>query len=236
MIVSPDILFIHIPKTAGISCTDFLCEHLRGPIGYFSFRPGADNSQYRNAQVYPGFNHETLEEIYADSERIQNLTGVDVHRVEKIIAVIRHPYDLEASTYRFFKNGHRNYLRVFKDSPNIIERIALAQGSFKDFVVQSGYFRKENENSLGGRQYRTEDYLLCNGRLPEKLEILKFEDIQNALPVSVMPYMENPAVDFPHSNRSHGKRQTFNIDVDDETKELIVAKHRWVFEQGYYLP
>jgi hypothetical protein len=237
VILSQDILFIHIPKTAGVSCTDFLCEHLRGPIAYFALRPGSSETEYNNAQIYPGFNHETLEEIYADSERIRNLTGISIDQVGRILAVIRHPYDLEVSTYLFFKNGHRNFLQLFKNSPNIIERIAMAQGPFKNFVAKSGYFRKESEHSIGGRPYRTEDYLLLDGQLPESLHILRFEEIQHSLPAAVKAYTTSSvSAVVPHLNRSQGKRGTLSVDVDDETKELIVAKHRWVFEQGYYQP
>lgn len=237
MILTPDLLFIHIPKTAGMSCTDFLCEHLRGPIAYFSIKADLGTSTYRNAQVFPGFNHETLEEIYADRERMLNLSGMDVRKVSKILTIIRHPYDLELSTYLFFRNGHNNYLQVFKDSPNIAERIALAQCSFREFVVQSGYFRKESETSIGGRPYRMEDYFLLNGEMPPNVQILKFECLAESLPSAVRAFCASDFQDgFPHSNRSLGERQRMTVEIDDDVKALIIEKHQWVFEHSYYQP
>jgi hypothetical protein len=32
MVINPDVLFLHIPKTSGTSCTDYLCQTLKGPV------------------------------------------------------------------------------------------------------------------------------------------------------------------------------------------------------------
>ena len=29
MVINPDVLFLHIPKTSGTSCTDYLCQTLK---------------------------------------------------------------------------------------------------------------------------------------------------------------------------------------------------------------
>ncbi|TGD75245.1 hypothetical protein E4634_04410 [Mangrovimicrobium sediminis] len=238
MILSPDILFIHIPKTAGVSCTDFLCDNLRGPVAYFSIHAvlGQKAKKYRRANLYPGFNHETLEEVLAEKKRIHDLSGLDVEDVGKILTVIRHPYDLEASSYRFFRNAGNNWLRAFSQDRSILERIELARGSFKEFVAGSGYFRKRSGAAPGDPGYRTEEYFQVDGMLPPKLHILKFEELGTDLPALIEPYCDG-AIEggFPHTNRSVGRRQqAIDIHIDDETRALIADKHQWVFDQGFY--
>lgn len=237
MILTRDILFIHIPKTAGVSCTDFLCEYLRQPIAYFSIHANFGKTEYRSARVFPGINHETLEEVYSARAKIIDLTGIDVNHVEKVLTVVRHPYDLEMSIYNFFRNAHRNSLQHLRDSPNLAERIELAKGSFKEFVAGSGNFRQDNTPSHQRRLYRIEDYFLVDGHVPPKVQILKFEDIAETLPTAVEPYCSADfSGEFPHLNRSHSKRERPIVEMDDEVKALIYEKHRWLFDHGYYQP
>ena len=230
MILTRDILFIHIPKTAGVSCTNFLCEYLRKPIAYFSIHANFGKKEYRSARVFPGINHETLEEVYGGREKIIDLSGMDVNRVEKVLTVVRHPYDLEVSIYNFFRNAHRNTLQNLKDSPSLADRIELAKGSFKEFVARSGYFRQDIS-------YRIEDYFLIDGYVPSHVQILKFEDLSETLPTAVEPYLSGDfSGDFPHLNPSDNKGEKPVVEMDDEVKALIYEKHRWLFDHGYYQP
>ena len=237
MILTRDILFIHIPKTAGVSCTDFLCRNLRQPIAYFSIQASFGKKKYKSAQIFPGFNHETLEEAYSAREKILDLCGIDVNLVEKVLTVVRHPYDLEASIYNFFRNAHRNALQHLSDSPNLVDRIELAKGSFKEFVAGSGYFRQDNMSPDPQQLYRVEDYFLVDGQVPPNVHILKFEDIGETLPNAVRPYLSPEfSGGFPHLNPSNGKRKKPVTEMDDEVKALIYEKHRWLFDHGYYQP
>ena len=101
----------------------------------------------------------------------------------------------------------------------------LAQGDFKTFVANSGHLRP------GGSQ---EDYFLIDGEAPSNLELIRFEELSTAFPKAVENYtVEGCNAEFPKLNSS-GKNSELHSLLDDETKELIYKKHRYMFDQGYY--
>jgi hypothetical protein len=230
MVINPDFIFIHIPKTGGTSCTDYLCQSLSPPIFCFSIKSMFKDTHF-NARLLSGYSHETLEEVYSDKDRIKLETGIDVTTINHLIAVIRHPYDLELSNYLFFRNGRNNVLKgeAFQ-VPHILEKVQLAQGEFCDFVRASGYFR-ENENGNG---FRTEDYFLINGKIPENVTLLRFEELEEKFTSVVAPFCTNPPLAFPHSNKSASFKEMSVADIDEPTKLAIYQKHRWLFDAGYY--
>lgn len=230
MVINPDLIFIHIPKTGGTSCTDYLCQSLRPPIFCFSIKSMFKDKHF-NARLLSGYSHETLEEVYSDKDRIKRETGIDVTTINHLIAVIRHPYDLELSNYSFFRNGRSNVLKgeAFQ-VPHILEKVQLAQGEFCEFVRASGYFR-ENENGNG---FRTEDYFLINGKIPENLTLLRFEDLQHKFPIVTRQFRLVGDMDFPHSNKSAPTADSSTITLDEDTRHAIYEKHRWLFDEGYY--
>ncbi len=230
MVINKNFIFIHIPKTGGTSCTDYLCQTLQPPIFCFSIKSMHADHHF-NARLLSGYSHETLEEIYADSERLKQETGISVTGINNILAVIRHPYELELSNYSFFRNGRSNVLKgkAFQ-VPHILEKVELAQGQFRDFVEYSGYFRDDK----AGRGYRTEDYFLIDGKIPENVTLLKFEELDRKFPVATQAFRVNESIAFPHSNKSAPFKKFTAGDLDEKTKDAICAKHKWLFDEGYY--
>ncbi len=230
MVINREFLFIHIPKTGGTSCTDYLCQTLKGPVFCSSIKSQHADHHF-NATLFPGYSHETLDEIYADKDRIFELTGVDPTSLTNVFAVVRHPYTLELSNYLFFRNGRKNILKgpAFQ-VPHVQRKVELAQNSFAYFVQNSGYFREE----LDGIVFRTEDYITLSGRVPDFLTILRSETLGNTFPDITRPFRERDDIPFPHSNKSRMEGDMQLEDIDAETKEIIQAKHAWVFDNGYY--
>ena len=230
MVINKELIFIHIPKTGGTSCTDYLCRTLTGPVFCFSIKSMFHDHHFE-AKLVSGYSHETLQEVYADEERIKRETGISVSDIGNIIAVIRHPYELELSNYSFFRNGRTNVLKgeAFQ-VPHIMEKIELAQGSFRNFVEHSGYFRND-ENGSG---YQVEDYFLIDGEIPGNLTLLRFEELEEKFTSVVAPFCVNPALEFPHSNKSATLTEMSVADIDEPTKVAIYRKHRWLFDAGCY--
>jgi hypothetical protein len=178
-----------------------------------------------------GYSHETLEEIYADSERLKQETGISVMGINNIFAVIRHPYELELSNYSFFRNGRKNVLRgAAFQVPHILEKVELAQGSLCKFVERSGYFRDRET----GQGYRTEDYFLIDGKIPDNVTLLRCEELDEKFQSVTAPFRVAGNIEFPHSNKSAPFKEFSTADLDGETKQAIYEKHQWLFDAGYY--
>lgn len=230
MVITQEFLFIHIPKTGGTSCTDYLCQTLRGPV-YCSSIKYLHAEKHFEATLFPGYSHETLNEIHSKKHDIEEATGIDATAIRDVFAVIRNPYALELSNYNFFRNGKKNLLKgpAFQ-VPHVQEKVELAQGSFPEFITRSGYFRDD----LEGQKLRTEDYITLNGKVPDYLTILKAEELSTTFPAVTAPYRDREDVPFPHTNQSGNNENLTLDDLDTQTRELIQAKHQWLFDQGYY--
>ncbi len=230
MVINHELLFIHIPKTGGTSCTDYLCQTLRRPVFCSSIKFQHAEKHF-NATLFEGYSHETLDEIYSNRSRIMTATGIDPTVLRNVFAVIRNPYSLELSNYLFFRNGRQNLLKgpAFQ-VPHVQEKVELAQGSFENFVRNCGYFRDD----LAGQQFRTEDYLTLNGEIPDFLTILKAEELDDVFPQLTRPFRERDDIAFPHSNQSARPGDMTFEDIDAATRAAIREKHRWLFEEGYY--
>ena len=221
MIFSQDIVFIHIGKTGGMSCSSYLLQNLRTPIYNCHAQSANENDSVSRSgitAITEGNRHCTLP--VAD-QLIRRLTGTSIQDREKVLAVIRHPYTLE---YSFYKHLQKPLVaqRRKKQSAKLVE---LAQGDFKTFVANPGYHR------LGLRQ---EDYFLIDGKIPDNLELLRFEQLSHAFPEAVAKYTnEGAAGEFPWLNSST-KREELEALLDRETRTLIYNKHRYMFDQGYY--
>jgi len=85
MIMSKDLLYLHIPKTGGVSTRTVLTKNLDGPI-LSNFNMGIENQHLSFAEI---------------KEAITPY-GWSTDNVKRIIATIRNPYAVEVSFYFFF--------------------------------------------------------------------------------------------------------------------------------------
>jgi len=230
MVFNESLLFIHIPKTGGTSCTNYLCQHLAQPSFSSSLKSQTDEWHF-NAKLLPGYSHETLSEAYSDYKNIYEQSGIDVRAIPALLAVIRDPVTLELSAYNFYRNGANNVLqaRAFQ-VPEVKERIQLAQGGLKHFISHWGYFR----NGFSGDGLRTEDYVTLDGELPENLTLLKMEYLDQQFTAVMRPFLGGQAHPFEPANVTKNPNKVTADDLDSETIECIYHKHRWLYDQGFY--
>lgn len=118
MIYKNNILFIHIPRTGGTSLQDYASK----TVG-FSLREM--NSKGK---------HITLSKFYEEFSYIP----------EKIITLIRNPYERLVSIYYFLLRIHNDNLYGEKNDVNVLH--AVNSGSFKNWLKTVGHESKGKSN------------------------------------------------------------------------------------------
>jgi hypothetical protein len=100
MIFSKELLFIHVPKTGGMSIGQYLLATLPRPV-YF-VRPVHEDSIQETGVV------DVVEERHISLLAASNLVsryGFDIRQFPLILAIIRNPYSLEVSRYAYLQHG-----------------------------------------------------------------------------------------------------------------------------------
>jgi hypothetical protein len=211
MIFSNDLLFIHIPKTGGMSVSEYLMEVLPKPIYYA--HPGFDESLVdRGVCQFAGIRHENMEE----ARGVVRQYGFELRSFPAILVVLRNPYSLEVSRYSYLRAGY-----PWDKGPN--QKLALSQ-DFETFARLSTFH--------GGASRSIERYLLLDGAIPERLRILRFEtlveDVRNCLSSLGLPISN----EFPWKNKS--SHSDYRAYYTEAAEEAVFNRYRWVFEQEYY--
>ena len=222
MLFNDKLIFIHIPKTGGMSCSRYLARVLQPTVHVCSEVSLQEVARERvdGLVAQPHIpRHSTLAEALPLIEQVDGRTLQDFDRV---VAVIRHPFALEYSFYR-----HLQKPTVRKRLKGGRPELALAMGPFDEFA------RKANYHQPGKPQ---EAFFTLGGEIPPQVELVRMEDISNALPAAVAAYCRPRARQrFPHQTRTSGKNRLREL-ISDEIREVLYNKHRWMFDQGYYSP
>ena len=107
MVFSEDVLFLHVPKTGGVSVAHYLLRALRPPIHYVI--PGHLGLAHRPGYIHiadtPHRNLERTREFLRDR-------GIELADFKAIIAVIRNPYDLAVSNYAYQRQENLRWTLV----------------------------------------------------------------------------------------------------------------------------
>jgi hypothetical protein len=118
MVFSEDVLFLHVPKTGGVSVAHYLLRSLRPPIHYvipghlgLAGRPG-----YIHIPDTPHRNLERTREFLRDR-------GIELADFKAIIAVIRNPYDLAVSNFAYQRQENLRWALVdSREAPPPVRR------------------------------------------------------------------------------------------------------------------
>ncbi len=213
MICTKDVLFIHIGKTGGISITDYLCNTLQGPIISATNSRLGNDKIFGNEIITEGHRHFTLEESLVHLKKY----NITYDSLEVIFAVIRNPYDYEVSLWNhYIKRYRRGNLKESK-------RVKAVQSKSFDFFVK--------QNFLHRPEVKIKDYLTLSGKVPDKMNIILFENMSSEIQKIISPYQLKKAP-FPHKNKSIIKKNPLILTKDQ--KELIYKKNKWVFDNQFY--
>ena len=207
MIFTGDFLFIHVPKTAGMSISNALLKSLRGKV-YYAVQDGHGKSEFGET-VLEGRRHQTL----ATADAYFEDKGLE-HRVANfkyVMTMVRKPYEMEVSRYHYLRKGH-------DWDKGIAQQLALA-GDFPAFVANSQWW------------FDFRDYYTIDGLVPDNLHVVRFEHFEQTLQLSFTDCFKKKFT-TKQENKSHSSdyRQYY----DQEVEALVYDKYRWLFDKGYY--
>ncbi len=220
MIFNDRLMFIHIGKTGGSSCSDFLIHNLQGPAwnchadADLELAPLAMEGMLSRTDIK---RHCTLAEA---ATYVHALDGRRLSDFERIVAVIRDPYTLEYSHYHYMRLPAVRERE--KGNPALLERTS---GDLLDFVRRAGYHRKDTPQ---------EGYFLVDGGLPPNVRLVRYEQLEHEFREAVAPFLRpDAAFPFPHANRTGYSSRVEEV-ITEEIEMLIYAKHRYMFDSGLY--
>ncbi len=207
MVFNDDLLFIHVPKTAGMAVSDVLLRALPRPV-YYAVQSGHEGD-YADVLVREGRRHQCL----ADADEWFEAEGLP-HRVDHfrhVLVMVRNPYALEVSRYHYLQKGHEWDAGLAQD-------LALA-GDFGAFVRGSKWW------------FDLADYYSVGGRLPSNLRVLR----QESFAIELQSYCRDVGADaFRLESVNASVSRGYAELVDEELEPLIYAKYRYLFDKGFY--
>jgi hypothetical protein len=210
MIFCKDLLFLHIPKTGGMSMTRHLLDVLPKPIYYMHELPDTSTADAGIVQFY-GLRHETLD----GARRIVREYGFEVEAFPMILVVLRNPYEQEVSRYAYLKQGHE------KDAG--YEQSLAMREDFETFAVRSRF---------GAPIEPIEKFLLIDGEVPSNLRVLRLESIDEELPSALRDIGIEPVGALPRQNTS--PHHDYRLYYSRAAESAVYLRYRWIFDNGYY--
>lgn len=209
MIWNENVLFIHVPKTGGMSTTSVLETSLQGQV--FSSVPAGHEGGLPNVTYVPGMRHERIHE----AARILEQHGRRLDDFKVIIAGMRNPYDLEVSRFHHIKMH-------FMDQPLVNVQLIKTEG-FEGFCARSNFY---GCNPPAIHQFYTNKW----ESLPQ-LRIVRYENIAVDMAEALSPYVET-LPGFPHLNAT--SRQSWQEMMTPTAEAAIYERFKWLFIQGFY--
>jgi len=222
MIFTKDLIFIHVGKTGGMSCSVYFLENLQPPV-YNCHQEVFDQINSLEADgIIPISDINRHCNLAEALEYIKKFDGRQLEDFKKVVAVIRHPYMLEFSHYTHLRKPKvRNRRGKYDPSTK------LADGDFKTFVEKAGYHRKNHTQ---------DDFVRINDEIPSCVELVKFEQLSDAFPKAVSNFIKKGATfTFPRRNKTE-YQTNIRDELTDDVKELIYRKHKFIFDSGLYSP
>jgi len=238
-----DVLFIHIPKTGGWSVKNWMIANLPGVLC-----PDPNNKEKTEKSKLP-IGHIPLSDI-------ARLTGRDLDSWQKIIGIIRNPYDQQVSQWNFWRDryarGQRHVHDVFAAQFPSVHGWLEDKGNtgladfhlwYEERFHNSDPWRRRppgperNYENFGGYYLY---WLTVDGAIPKNVEIVKMEEMNEKLPELLQPYAKAKISKLKKENvspRSEGYAEYYSHPDPEKAKaaiERVEQKFQWTFAQGHY--
>jgi hypothetical protein len=208
MLFDDRFLFLHTPKTGGMSVTRFLIDNAPGR---FTLSVPPHVKPPAGATVIAGTRHERLRQA---ASRLAAL-GRKLDDFDAVVAIMRNPYDIEVSHYFYKQLGHPWDRGRAQD-------LALAR-DFLAFAREAPFY--------GNLPARIEDWYELDGKMPENLRIIRFENLREEL-YDFVRGLCPISQELRNLNRTrHAPYLSF---LNPESEEAIYCKYRWLFDRGFY--
>jgi hypothetical protein len=210
MLFSKQLLFIHVPKTGGMSINKCLLATLPRPLYYV--RPRHEQPIQDTGVIdIVGGRHLPLRAACDVVSR----HGFEIEQFPLILAVIRNPYSLEVSRYAYLQSG-----QPWEAGRN--QELALTT-DFETFALNS---------SVHGGSVAIEDYYTLDGVIPTNMRIVRFENLAEGLCGALAVAGVHIESSLPHINISrHGDYRSYYTAA---AEEAVYRRYKWVFDQQFY--
>lgn len=208
MVFNDDLLFLHVPKTAGMAISGALMASLKPPVIH-AVQSGHAGDAGPGVTVMSGRRHQNLATADAWFEE----AGLP-HRVASfrhVLVMVRNPYAMELSRFHYLRKGH-----AWDRGP--AQALALA-GDYAAFVAGSRWW------------FDFRDYYTLDGAVPDNLRIVRQEAYAGTLALTCGDSLARP-LKVPELNRSHDL--DYREVMDAWLEQAIYRKYQWIFDKGFY--
>jgi hypothetical protein len=203
VLFNSDVLFIHVPKAAGMAVTQYLIDNLPGPTTLSV--PAGHAPPDPRLQVVEGTRHENLPEAV---ERLRTLNrSLDSFRL--VLAVIRNPYALEVSRFHYYRLGRPWDRGLLYD--------LAATGDFDRFCREALYPYIRAPKPI-------ETFYTIDGAMPSNMRLLRAEQLADDLASALGP----PKIPLERVNES--RHQHWSEYITTQNEPYIFEKFRWLFQ------
>lgn len=216
-----DVLFIHVPKCAGWTVKRWLEQVL----------PGFVLPQKGPGELPQG--HTALRDM-------EQWTGRPPSSYRRIVAVVRNPYEREASEWLYRRD------RFARGARHWFDCLAEAHGTLTSFLCDpySEYHRLNEEQPgqtrrmkpLAKETYATYGgfwpyWLGIDGEIPSNVYIIRMENLEAELTEAVRPFAKEPLPDIPKLNATpHGDLMRYHSWLSIDATE---HRYQWAFDNYY---
>ncbi len=216
-----DVLFIHVPKCAGLSVTEYMKQVLPGFVA---------------PKDVPGrlpLGHTALRDM-------QQWTGRKPESYEKIIAVIRDPYERELSEWNYrrdrFAMGRRHVFDIVAASHTTLASFLLdPMSEFHRLNIESpGHVRgikAPDDDTYATYGGFWKYWLAIDSTIPPNVEVLRQETLSTELPKVLRPFARTHGIQVQTLNATnHGEAIKYHTSI---SLQLTEYKCKWAFDNYY---
>jgi hypothetical protein len=216
MIFNGDILFVHVPKTAGMSITEYFMDGLDPIVNVTESGAKEEFIKGGRVRMLPGKRHEFLDQCKTVLEQQDK----QLPEFKRIIAVVRNPYDMELSRYFYLQHDHPWDKGPAKD-------MAMT-ADFETFAVNSPYHGRKNP--------MIHRFYTIDGEIPPNMRIIRYENLSQELDSVLKEADVNIRRKLPKINQSKNSKIDRNEYLTEKAKSAIHSRFSWIFDQGFYQP
>lgn len=217
MLFSKNMLFLHVPKTAGMALAEYFVRTLPRPIYRTDPHPETSTGE-PGVTIIPGGRHQTL----AEAALVVRSYGFELPDFPVILVVLRNPYDLEVSRYSYYF-GLPHWFHPLTEWTAHNWRLARRE-TFEKFALYAVWgFAPEQ---------KVENYYRLNETPLPNLRFVRFEHLNEELPDILRDVGIEPVGSIPQINVS--PRGDWTSYYTRAAEQAVYERFKWIFDNGYY--